>query len=50
MSCSGGVFRIRKSDFDALDRRQTKALTSVAYGKSDGMESMLCNAIAKPAG
>ncbi len=50
MSCSKGVFRVRKSDLDALDRGKTSQLTSIAYGRADGLESTLCNGVAKPAG
>ena len=50
MSCSRGVFRVHKTDFDALDGKKKKVLTSIAYGKSDGMESTLCNGVGKPAG
>jgi ligand-binding sensor domain-containing protein/signal transduction histidine kinase len=48
MSCSKGVFRVRKTDFDAFDQNKSAALVSIAYGKADGMESMQCNGIAKP--
>jgi signal transduction histidine kinase len=48
MTCSKGVFRIRKSDFDALDQRKMRALASIEYGKSDGIESPQCNSAAKP--
>ena len=48
MSCSRGIFRVRKSDFDDLDRGTIAAVASVVYGKSDGMESPQCNGTAKP--
>jgi ligand-binding sensor domain-containing protein len=50
MSCSRGVFRVHKTDLEALDQKKRKVMTCIAYGKSDGMESTLCNAVAKPAG
>jgi ligand-binding sensor domain-containing protein/signal transduction histidine kinase len=50
MSCSKGIFRVRKRDLDALDQGKTKVITSIAYGKPDGMAGTLCNGIAKPAG
>jgi signal transduction histidine kinase len=50
MSCSKGIFRVRKRDLDALDQGKTKVITSISYGKPDGMAGTLCNGIAKPAG
>ena len=48
MTCSKGVFRVRKSDFDDFDQRKIRALTSIEYGKADGIESPQCNSAAKP--
>ena len=48
MSCSRGIFRVRKRDLDALDQGDKTSLVSVAYGKTDGMETTLCNGVAKP--
>jgi ligand-binding sensor domain-containing protein/signal transduction histidine kinase len=50
MSCSKGVFRVRKADVERLDQGKTETVSSIAYGKTDGMESTACNGIAKPAG
>ena len=50
MSCPRGVFRVNKRNLAEFDRRQTAALTSIAYGKADGMESIQCSGVAKPAG
>lgn len=50
MSCSTGIFRVRKASLDAFDQDGTKVIVSIAYGKADGMESTLCNGLAKPAG
>jgi ligand-binding sensor domain-containing protein/signal transduction histidine kinase len=50
MSCAKGIYRVRKRDLEALDQGQTKVITSIAYGKADGMAGTLCNGIAKPAG
>ena len=49
MSCSKGVFRVRKQDFEDYDQGKTGRLASIAYGKSDGMESPQCNGAGKPA-
>ncbi|HEU5126126.1 MAG TPA: two-component regulator propeller domain-containing protein [Verrucomicrobiae bacterium] len=48
MSCSKGVFRVRKSDFDSFDQNRSGSVFSIAYGKADGMESTQCNGVAKP--
>jgi ligand-binding sensor domain-containing protein/signal transduction histidine kinase len=50
MSCSQGVFRVRKQDLDDLDQGRKQAVGSIAYGKTDGIESPQCNGMAKPAG
>lgn len=49
MTCSKGIFRVRKAEFEALKRKQVNTLTSIAYGHDDGMESVLCSQ-AKPGG
>jgi signal transduction histidine kinase len=49
MTCSKGIFRVRKKDLDSLDAGDTDVIASIAYGKSDGMESIHCNGFAKPA-
>jgi signal transduction histidine kinase len=48
MSCSRGVFRARKRDFDKYDAGLTKWIASIAYGRLDGMESPQCNGAGKP--
>ncbi len=52
LSCSKGVFRVLKKNLDAMDRgRLEEGMTvSIAYNKSDGMESTICSGVAKPAG
>ncbi len=50
MSCSKGVFRVRKQELNDLDSGKVEALACSAYGKTDGMESIQCNGIGKPAG
>jgi signal transduction histidine kinase len=47
MSCSRGVFRVPKRDFDSLDARRTKKISSILYGRNDGMASVLCT-VGKP--
>lgn len=49
MSCSRGVFRARKLDFDDYDHGRIDSIASIAYGRTDGMESPQCNGAGKPA-
>ncbi|HEY5914095.1 MAG TPA: two-component regulator propeller domain-containing protein [Verrucomicrobiae bacterium] len=50
MSCRQGIFRVAKRDFDELDRGAKKTLACTAFGKADGLVSVQCNGVAKPAG
>ncbi|HEX4121699.1 MAG TPA: two-component regulator propeller domain-containing protein [Verrucomicrobiae bacterium] len=50
MTCSKGVFRVRKDDLDAVDNGTRASVVSIGYGKADGMESPQCNGLAKPGG
>jgi ligand-binding sensor domain-containing protein/signal transduction histidine kinase len=44
-----GVFRIHKREFDRLDASRGKAaLSCVAFGQADGMNSPVCVGVAKP--
>ena len=48
MSCSKGIFRVSKKNLDDFDQKRARTLTSIAYGKADGMESVQCSGVAKP--
>ncbi len=48
MSCSKGVFRVRKNDFEKFENGRATSIASISYGRADGMESMQCNGTAKP--
>ncbi len=50
MSCRSGIFRVRKKDFDELDNGKLKMVSCVSFGKVDGLASVQCNGVAKPAG
>jgi ligand-binding sensor domain-containing protein/two-component sensor histidine kinase len=50
MSCRAGIFRVAKKEFAALDRGEIKTLTSIAFGKADGLVSIQCNGTSKPSG
>jgi ligand-binding sensor domain-containing protein/signal transduction histidine kinase len=49
MSCTHGVFRVSKANLAEFDRKEKPAITCIAYGKADGMESIQCNGVSKPA-
>jgi ligand-binding sensor domain-containing protein/two-component sensor histidine kinase len=50
MSCRTGIFRVNKRDFEAVDRGAAKTVTCTVFGKADGLVSVQCNGVAKPAG
>ena len=50
MSCRKGIFRVSRRELDALDRGDVTQINCVAYGKADGLVSVQCNGVAKPAG
>jgi len=50
MSSRRGIFRVSKQELDGLGRGETKVLTCTAFGKSDGLASVQCNGVSKPAG
>lgn len=50
MSCRKGIFRVSRRELDALDRGEVEKLNCIAYGKADGLISVQCNGVAKPAG
>jgi ligand-binding sensor domain-containing protein/signal transduction histidine kinase len=50
MSCRNGIFRVRKKDFDDVDAGRSKLVTSTVFGKADGLPSVQCNGVSKPAG
>ncbi len=49
MSCSKGVFRAGKQELNDYAMGRTKRVASIAYGKTDGMETTQCNGIGSPA-
>jgi ligand-binding sensor domain-containing protein/signal transduction histidine kinase len=49
MTSRFGVFRVSKKDFDALDRGEIRSLNCIFYGKHDGLVSLECSNVAKPA-
>src|SRR5581483_5249824 len=49
LSCPKGVFRVSKRSLNEFDRGGTGMLACIAYGKAEGMESIQCSGVAKPA-
>lgn len=50
MSCFSGVFCVKKKDLDDFDRGKIQTVPCASYGKSEGMSSVQCNGVSKPAG
>ena len=50
MSCNRGIYRVRKQELNDFADGKIKAITSINYGKSDGMLNAECNGGGWPAG
>ncbi|HWX21916.1 MAG TPA: two-component regulator propeller domain-containing protein [Candidatus Binatia bacterium] len=50
LSCRRGIFRVARRELDELDRGSIRALACTVFGKADGLASVQCNGVAKPAG
>jgi len=50
MSCRRGIFRVSRKELDAIDRGEVKLLHSTVFGRVDGLASVQCNGVSKPAG
>ena len=50
MSCNRGIYRVAKNELNAFARGESQDISSVAYGKSDGMRNAECNGGLSPAG
>lgn len=50
MSCLKGIFRVSKKSLDQFDRKEIGSIPCTSYGKDDGMVSIICGNVAKPAG
>jgi signal transduction histidine kinase/ligand-binding sensor domain-containing protein len=50
MSCNRGIYRVRKEELNDFAEGKISTITSVAFGKSDGMENVECNGGRWPAG
>jgi len=50
MSCRRGIFRVARGALEEMDRGTRKTIACTAFGKADGLRSVQCNGVAKPAG
>jgi len=50
MSSAKGIFRVAKRDFDDVVAGKAQSVTSISFGKADGMRSSECNGGFQPAG
>lgn len=50
MSCNRGVYRVSKSELNELADGQRSSVTSIHYGKAEGLLNTECNGAAQPAG
>jgi hypothetical protein len=50
MSSNQGVYRISKKQLNDFAAGKTRAVTSIAYGRRDGMRNVECNRGLMPAG
>jgi hypothetical protein len=50
MSCNRGIYRVAKNELNAFARGESHDISSVAYGRSDGMRNAECNGGLSPAG
>ncbi len=50
MSCSRGIFRVRRQDLEEVAEGTRKSVTSVSFGRADGMRSSECSGFTQPAG
>ena len=50
MSCNRGVYRVRRQELNDFADGKITAITSTAYGKTDGLLTLECNGGRQPAG
>jgi signal transduction histidine kinase len=50
MSCRKGIFRVSRKQLDDLDRGAIQAIGCTVFGRADGLPSVQCNGLSKPAG
>ena len=50
ISCRRGIFRVSRQELDDLDAGKIQHLNCTVFGREDGLETVQCNGVAKPAG
>jgi len=50
MSCNRGIYRVLKSELNEFAKGKGRVISSIAYGKSEGMRNAECNGGLWPAG
>lgn len=50
ISCNTGIYRVSKQELNDFADGKTNAITSIPYGKRDGMRKAECNGGSQPAG
>ena len=50
MSCNRGIYRVLKRELNEFAMGKRRAISSIAYGKSEGMRNAECNGGVTPAG
>lgn len=50
LSCRRGIFRVSRRELEAVDRGELPAVHSTVFGRVDGLASVQCNGVSKPAG
>jgi ligand-binding sensor domain-containing protein len=50
MSCSRGIYRVSKDELNEVASGKRRTVTSVAFGKIDGLLDLVCNGGLQPAG
>jgi ligand-binding sensor domain-containing protein/signal transduction histidine kinase len=50
MSCRRGIFRVSRQQLDDFDAKKISRITCTAFGREDGLATVQCNGVAKPAG
>ncbi len=50
MSCNRGIFRVSRQELNDFADGLIRRVTSVNYGKADGMKNIECNGVCQPSG
>jgi ligand-binding sensor domain-containing protein/signal transduction histidine kinase len=50
MSCNKGIYRVKRQELNDFAEGKPRSITSIAYGKTDGLLSVECNGGRQPAG